>query len=378
MSRPHRAWHGVAGVVCLLAGLAPLMGSGTTASAAFPGTDGVVAFQQGPNTGPSAVFSVAPDGSQLRRLRGGAAPVFSPDGKRIAFTKFGFGGFGVGGVLGTRGGGVLVMSASGSQSRPVTAPPFGKPMPKLGSGWAEYCGDGDPSFSPGGLQIAFERDCFAIHHPQAGFSPRFLTEGIFAVDSDGSHLRQLTSRRGLRSDDATPVFSPDGRSIAFTREGANDREIFIMNADGSNVHKLTHRLDTGSLNPVGGWSDSPDFSPDGSLIAFVRNHNYTLTVCPPPPHSCRTSTRPATDVFVMNADGSNVRQVTDASKDGFPDPQLGSATPAFSPDGKQIVAARYTSLQKADLFIFNADGSGLRRFTNTGRYSAHPSWQPLP
>ena len=107
---------------------------------------------------------------------------------------------------------------------------------------------------------------------------------IFAYNVITKETRPLTD---LDIDAGGPAFSYDGEKIVFNA-GNNTWDLYSMNADGSNIKKLTS--DAGDNN----WGA---FSPDGSEIAFTSNRNGGW------------------HIFVMNADGSNVRQLTWAHKD---------------------------------------------------------------
>ena len=92
---------------------------------------------------------------------------------------------------------------------------------------------------------------------------------------------------------------PDGRRIAFDSQRDGNREIYVMDADGSGVARLTHNGDDDL---------TPSWSPDGRRIAFASGGRARL------------------DIYVMNADGSGATRLTD--NDG--------GTPAWSPDGRRI------------------------------------------
>ena len=154
---------------------------------------------------------------------------------------------------------------------------------------------------------------------------------IYRMNQDGSGLVRLTNSPGY---DAEPALSRDGSKIAFVsfREGTYCCGIYVMNAaDGGGLVHL----------PPG---RAPAWSPDGSKIAFTR---YGAN---------------ASDIYVMNADGSGIVQLTNTP--GNDD------HPAWSPDGAKIAFSKYSTI-----YVMNAtDGSGLVRLT-TG-WDDDPTWSP--
>jgi Tol biopolymer transport system component len=135
-----------------------------------------------------------------------------------------------------------------------------------------------PAWSPDGSRIALTR------RPRYGRNrPPDDVGGIAVINADGSGFTQLT----FYDSDSSPEWSPDGNRIAFVR----DRDIYVMNADGTNVAALTH----------GALSTAPTWSPDGNRIAFV---SYANSEC-----GRRFADFPAfctSEIHVMNADGSDV------------------------------------------------------------------------
>ena len=127
-----------------------------------------------------------------------------------------------------------------------------------------------------------------------------------------------------------PAWSNDGSKIVFMSERDGNREIYVMNADGSNQRRLTD-------HPSADWS--PDWSPDDSQITFMSARDDEEM-----------------DVYVMNADGSGVRRIT---QNAGPD-----WDPEWSPDGSRIV---FMSGQDGnwEIYTMDTDGSDQTRLTET-------------
>ena len=165
---------------------------------------------------------------------------------------------------------------------------------------------------------------------------------IYTMNVDGSNVRRLTNAPGY---DGGPFFSPDGKRIVYRAYHPTDStelaqyrdllsqsivrpnkmEIWVMNADGSDQHQITH---------LGGANFAPFFTPDGKRIIF--SSNYTN------PHSGEF------DLYLIKDDGTSLEQVTNATGfDGFPQ---------FSADGKQLVfAASRNATGEHQLDLFMAD-----------------------
>lgn len=166
---------------------------------------------------------------------------------------------------------------------------------------------------------------------------------LYSVRADGYDIRRLTR---ASEDDGEPAVSPDGRRIAFVSRRhfkTAGADIWLMNANGSSQTRLT--TDTSS-------ESAPAWSPDGTRLVFVSDRN-----------------RGRNDLYVMNVNGSGLRRLTTTG-------HLESE-PAWSPDGKKIAFARYPSSNNnaSRIFVVNADGSDLRMLSSRP-YEHSPTWSP--
>jgi len=181
---------------------------------------------------------------------------------------------------------------------------------------------------------------------------------IFKANSDGSHLVQLTNQKGY---DAEATVSPKGDKIVFTSTRNGDPEIYVMNLDGSNQQRLTFEK---------GYDGGAFFSFDGSKIVYrasrpksekdMQDYNELVK---------EGLVRPtALEIYVMDADGKNKKQITNFGKASF--------APFFHPDGKRIIFSSNVNSKKGpmnfDLYIINIDGSGLEQITFNESFDGFP------
>jgi TolB protein len=236
-----------------------------------------------------------------------------PDGDSVIFSSDRLGGPSIpsGGAL--RAYGLFIASLDGSADRHLLG------ARTFNSG-AHY--------SPDGSQVAFSsdaRETFQVFVVPADFQPNEGIPGPLTTED---------------LNDA-PDWSPDGLRIAFNSLRDGNREIYVMDAGGSNQLRLTD-------NPAA--DSSPAWSPDGSLIAF---------------HSDRAGGR---HIFVMNADGSDVRQLTfGEQRDGFP---------TWSPDGEWLAFDRMISRDDAEIVVLRLADGELINVTNDPARDAFPAWGP--
>src|SRR6266496_2997429 len=222
-------------------------------------------------------------------------------------------------------------------------------------------------FFPNGRSILYSSTHLGAKRcpPRPDFSKGYVwavynTFDIFTANPDGSNLKQLTNTLGY---DAETTISRDGK-LVFTSKRDGDLDIYTMDANGKHVKRLTNEL---------GYDGGPFWSYDGKQIVYRAYH----------PQSEKEKTdysallkqnliRPTTlEIMVMNADGSNKRQVTHLNKASF--------APYFFPDGKRIIFSSNVADPKGrdfDLYMINSDGTGLERITYNDTFDGFPMFSP--
>lgn len=180
---------------------------------------------------------------------------------------------------------------------------------------------------------------------------------IFMADADGSNIVQLTNSSKY---DAEATISPKGDKIVFTSTRDGDPELYVMNLDGSNQTRLTYEK---------GYDGGAFFSPDGNKIVFRASRPKTEDELKDYNELVKENLlRPTKfEIFVMDADGSNMKQVTHLGKASF--------APFFHPGGERIIfSSNYgaTSPRDFNLFIINIDGTGLEQITFSGTFDGFP------
>jgi TolB protein len=193
---------------------------------------------------------------------------------------------------------------------------------------------GPGPWSPDGKQIAFEG--FDDAHPE-------LT-GIYIGSADGTNLVQISHDGGIPAD-----WSPDGTQVLFYRDPSHS--LFVVNVDGSGEHQLM----TGEVKMPCCWGYR--WSPDGSRILFPSDDGI---------------------LWLINSDGTDLTQL-------FVDEKVAhirraAITPAWSPDGTQVIFALSPQIRVEnpanELYVIDADGTGLTLVIGGGNFKHEPSWVP--
>ncbi len=191
--------------------------------------------------------------------------------------------------------------------------------------------------------------------------PIYSEYEIYTAKTDGSDLKQLTSSPGY---DAEATISTDGKKIVFTSTRDGDLDIYTMDADGTNVKRLTTEL---------GYDGGPFFSSDGKQIVYRAFHPTKPEEITRYKQKLKENLIEPTvfELWVMNADGTNKRQVTHLNAASF--------APYFFPDGKRIIFASNVNDPKGrnfDLYMINVDGTGLEQVTFNETFDGFPMFSP--
>jgi Tol biopolymer transport system component len=184
---------------------------------------------------------------------------------------------------------------------------------------------------------------------------------IYIAPATGGRPRLLF---GSDAYDAEATLSPDGGTIVFTSSMDGDLEIYTIRTDGTDLRRLTHEV---------GYDGGPFFSPDGSKIVYRAHHpTDPAEVAEYQRLLAQGLIRPGlVDIWVMDADGSNKRQITDNGAANF--------APFFHPSGDRIIfSSNMQDPQRRafELYMVKLDGTGLERITAHPEFDGFPMFSP--
>ncbi len=223
-------------------------------------------------------------------------------------------------------------------------------------------------FYHGGSRVLYssthhvDERCPAPPSMTQGYVWKLFDFDIYAARDDGSDLGRLL---GGPSYDAEATLSPDGQTIVFTSTRDGDLDIYTMGIDGTGLRRLTTTI---------GYDGGAFFSHDGTKIVYRAWHPTAPQDIADYQSLLRENlVRPSRmEVFVMNADGSDQRRITDLGGANF--------APFFTPDDQRIIFSSNhhegPRSRNFDLFLINLDGSGLTQVTNTPTFDGFPMFSP--
>ncbi len=293
----------------LAVGFSMAFAKGADSASATEGGNDRIAFSSNA-TGNYDVYTMRPDGSDLKNLTN--SPLIddfhvhvSPDGSRIVFERAPTAGFAAD---------IYVMNADGTGLRQITN---------------HLANDRHPSWHPDGERVVFMSD-------------RDGDMDLYVVNAaDGSSPVQLTNAPAT---EARPKYSPNGTKIAYTKKttagNSGGFSIHVMDADGTNDRQIT---------PDAMEAAGNDWSPDGSRIAFHDNYCIVRLV------TCTSS-----NIWVVKPNGKGMKQLTFDSGGAY------NQEPTWSPDSRRLAFEHgANSLSMTDIYVMNANGSGITNVTRT-------------
>ncbi len=266
------------------------------------------------------------DGTGTRNLTEGPAsdflPQWSPDGKRIAFVS-------------DRAGNddIYVMNADGTAVQRLTD---------------DSAERSELQWSPDGRRVLFTHWEDQNNDGAYGSEDRL---DIYIVNADGTGLTNLTGQFGYAF---APIWSTTGEHIAFCVGFCSEEGLYVMNAEGAGARLLLRDSPQVMYYPK-------QWSPDGgSILVHLIQRGL--------------------DIGLVNADGTDLRNLTNSSQPEF--------DASMSPDGKQIVYLRVDQdtdgngklemyYDRCDVYVMNSDGTGVRNLTNNPGSYHYPQWSPV-
>ena len=320
-----------------VAAVAELGAGARDAQATSPGKNGKIAFRRYFDDDHTwgAVFVANVDGTGARQIthpqRGvlDDQPDWSPNGSSLVFSRCG----------GSVPCAIYTVRPNGTGLKRLSAP-----AEKAQSD------DSGASFTQDGRHIVFTRASGGVRSYPGGDQVKH--SDVVVMDLNGKHRRVLIRAGLYRADYEFPMFSPDGSQFVYEHRKSyfadphTPRALFVSSADGKHRRQLT----PWSMNA----GENPDWSPDGSRILFRSNDDEDEGT--------------QSQISTIRPDGTDLQQVTH-----FPDGTIiGSSS--FSPDGTEIVFGKADAGGIADVFVMRADGTDIRPVTQSALWDAAPDW----
>ncbi|MCE3282512.1 MAG: hypothetical protein K0Q66_1249 [Chitinophagaceae bacterium] len=191
--------------------------------------------------------------------------------------------------------------------------------------------------------------------------PLYNTYDIFLADTSGKIVKRLTNAPGY---DAEATLSPDGKKMIYCSDKSGDLELYVMDLKSGKEKQVTNTM---------GYDGGAWFSPDGKKIVWrasrpktdaeIKDYKDLLAQGFVAPTNM--------EVFVADADGGNVKQVT----------HLGQANwaPNFTPDGKRIIFCSNHEYKRGfpfNMYLVDLDGNGLEKISRDKGFDAFPMFSP--